>query len=73
MAYAIGLDMIKIKLNGKEYDCKCGNISELIKEMELPKFFVVEKNGEVIYKEKYEQTALQKGDVIEIAGFCGGG
>lgn len=73
MVFAIGLDMIKITLNGKEFNCECGNISELIKEMELPKFFVVEKNGEIIYKEEYEHTTVQKDDVIEIAGFCGGG
>lgn len=62
-----------ITINGKNVPLSHGNISELIKDIELPKFFVVEKNGIVIYKENYETESLKDGDIIEIAGFCGGG
>ena len=41
--------------------------------MNLPKFFVVEKNKEILYKENFDNEILSDGDVLEIATFCGGG
>ena len=73
MAFATGLGMIKLTLNGKKSETKHNNIKGLISEMELPKFFVVEKNGTVIYKENYETESLNNDDIIEVAAFCGGG
>ncbi len=64
---------MEITLNGKKAQTQHTTLTGLLEEIELPKIFVVEKNGAVIYKEDYEATALDEGDVIEVASFCGGG
>ncbi len=73
MAFVIGLAMARIILNGKETTTKHNTLTEFLGEIELPKVFVVEKNGVVIYKENYKDEVVQEGDIIEIASFCGGG
>ena len=66
--------MAQITLNGNKKEIQEGmNLDALLGQMELPKFFVVEKNLEIIYKENYSSTVLSDGDVLEIAAFCGGG
>jgi len=64
---------MEITLNGKKAKTQHTTLTGLLGEIELPKIFVVEKNGTVIYKENYEETTLGEGDIIEIASFCGGG
>lgn len=69
-----GTDIMQISLNGKAYEAKNGDtVATLLTEMELPKFFVVEHNKNIIYKESYAETALHEGDEVEVAAFCGGG
>ena len=66
--------MAQITLNGNKKEIQEGmTLEALLGQMELPKFFVVEKNLEIIYKENYSSTVLLDGDVLEIAAFCGGG
>ena len=66
--------MAQITLNGNKKEIQEGmTLEALLGQMELPKFFVVEKNLEIIYKENYSSTVLSDGDVLEIAAFCGGG
>lgn len=66
--------MAKIILNGKQKDIADGSkLSALLSEIELPKYFVVEKNMQIVYKEQYETEILNDGDTVEIAVFCGGG
>lgn len=68
------MDMAKIILNGKQKDIADGSkLSALLSEIELPKYFVVEKNMQIVYKEQYETEILNDGDTVEIAVFCGGG
>ena len=64
---------MEITLNGKKARTQHTTLTGLLGEIELPKIYVVEKNGTVIYKENYEETSVENGDVIEIASFCGGG
>jgi thiamine biosynthesis protein ThiS len=64
---------MEITLNGKKVPTQHTTLVGLLGEIELPKIFVVEKNGAVIYKEDYETTSVENGDIIEIASFCGGG
>ena len=64
---------MEITLNGKKSQTEHTTLTGLLSEIELPKIFVVEKNGVVIYKESYEATSIEDGDVIEVASFCGGG
>ncbi len=66
--------MVQITLNGTKKDIPQGtSIKTLLSSMTLPKFFVVEKNLKIIYKEEYETQILSDGDNVEIAAFCGGG
>ena len=66
--------MAQITLNGNKKEIQEGmTLEALLGQMEMPKFFVVEKNLEIIYKENYSSTVLSDGDVLEIAAFCGGG
>lgn len=66
--------MAQITLNGKKHEVAEDTLlSDLLSTMELPKFFVVEKNMQIVYRENFEKETLKNGDCIEIATFCGGG
>ncbi len=66
--------MMQIKLNGETKEIENGiSISDLISDMDLPKYFVVELNKKIIYKEDFHSKLLCDNDVVEIAVFCGGG
>ena len=65
---------MKILLNGAHTEIADGaTLEQVISTMELPKFFVVEHNKNIIYKENYATTSLSEGDELEVAAFCGGG
>ncbi len=66
--------MVQIILNGEKKEVADNTtIDKLLETMELPKFFVVEKNLKIIYKEDYKNHVLCDGDSLEVASFCGGG
>lgn len=66
--------MVQIILNGiKKEIPENTTLAVLLSKLELPKFFVVEKNMNIIYKENFSNEILKNGDNIEIATFCGGG
>lgn len=68
--------MINILFNGQQKQVAENlTIEQFIKSQQesLPKMFVVEKNREIIYKEKYATENIDANDEIEIVGFCGGG
>ncbi len=74
MVFVIGTVMARIILNGIQKEISDNiSVSTLLAQMDLPKFFVVEKNKEIIYKENFDSEYLSDGDVLEIATFCGGG
>jgi len=63
-----------IILNGKKEQVNDNiTIEGLLGNMELPRYFVVEHNQNIIYKENYASTTLNEGDEVEVASFCGGG
>jgi len=65
---------MQIILNGKKEQVNDDiTIEGLLGNMELPRYFVVEHNKNIIYKENYALTALNEGDEVEVASFCGGG
>ena len=50
------------------------SISELLEELGIrPGRVVVELNAEVVSRDVYDATQLQKGDEVEIVQFVGGG
>lgn len=74
MVFVIGTVMAHIILNGIKKEISDNiSVSALLAQMDLPKFFVVEKNKEIIYKENFDSEYLSDGDVVEVATFCGGG
>ncbi len=66
---------MNIILNGENKEIQAGaTVSALISTLEsLPKFYVIEHNGNIVYKEKYAETALSEGDKVELVMFTGGG
>lgn len=66
---------MKIFINGEEKEIKTNyTVNDLVEDIKntLPKMFVIELNGEVIYKENYEITRLVENDKVKIVAFAGG-
>lgn len=64
-----------IKVNGTMEDME---ISVTVREYLEQKNYrtdriAVERNGEIVPKSRYEDTAIQDGDCLEIVSFVGGG
>lgn len=65
-----------IYVNGKEklLGTETNTIMTLIESYGLnPKVVIVERNKDIVAKENYESTILEKGDYIELVHFVGGG
>ena len=57
---------------------ECGNslsVTELLREQDvkMPDMVSVELNGEILKREKFDQTNLKEGDKVEFLYFMGGG
>lgn len=66
---------IKITVNGSEVEIEENStIADFIEERKVTgKMFAVEKNLEIINKDRYSTEKINPSDVIEIVGFFGGG
>lgn len=66
---------IKIIVNGHEIEIEENStIQDFITERQVTgKMFAIEKNLEIINKDRYETEILKEGDNIELVGFTGGG
>ena len=65
---------MKIKVNGHEIEIKDNStIADFVKERNIEGIFAIEKNLEIINKDRYETEILKEGDNIELVGFAGGG
>ncbi|MFC1668790.1 sulfur carrier protein ThiS [Spirochaetota bacterium] len=65
---------MNIRLNGEDVDFNGSNVHDVIIFYKLkPESVVVEKNGEIVHREKYAEENIKDGDVIEIVRFVGGG
>ena len=69
------LNVAKIQLNGDSYEINDGiNLNELLNKLKMQKNKVaIELNGEIVEKNKYLKTILNKDDKVEIVHFIGGG
>ena len=69
------MDKITVTINGNDIELeKSFNVQEMLIERQVTgSMFVVEKNREIIHKENYAQTLVEKNDIFEIVGFFGGG
>ncbi len=51
-----------------------GTLGELLASRSLPsRMVVVEQNGEIVPRERYDETPLTDGDVLEIVQMMAGG
>ena len=67
---------MKVQVNGEELVLeKPVNIKELLvlAKAEQPDYVTVQKNGQFVDRDKFEETLVSEGDAIEFLYFMGGG
>jgi sulfur carrier protein len=66
---------MKITINGRVRELPEGlTLQTCLAELKLdPRTIVVERNREVVLREKFAEVLLQDGDVLEVVRFVGGG
>ena len=63
-----------VKVNGTELDIAGKTVSEYLATTNYdPKRIAVERNGDIVFKSRYDVTVLEDGDSLEIVSFVGGG
>lgn len=68
-------EMIEVRLNGKDRRVpKDTSVLELLESLDLrPGLVVVERNREILDRERYEEVTVEPGDTLELVHFVGGG
>ena len=66
---------MNVIVNGEPHEIdERTTVFELLESLALdPDAMVVERNGLVLERERYDDTVLGKGDVLEVLRFVGGG
>lgn len=66
---------MKIRVNGEEKEVERGlTVLALLEGLGLdPSRVAVERNLEIVPRERYAETGLEEGDELEIVHFVGGG
>ncbi len=70
------ITMIQLSINGnpRQFDVASMQVSDLVEKLGLTgKRLAIEKNGEIVPRSTFAETALQNGDKLEIVGAVGGG
>ena len=63
-----------VKVNGAELDIAGKTVAQYLSTTNYdPRRIAVERNGDIVFKSRYEATILQDGDSLEIVSFVGGG
>lgn len=63
-----------VMVNGTEMDIAGKTLSEYLATTAYDlKRIAVERNGEIVFKSRYDETILEDGDRLEIVSFVGGG
>lgn len=66
--------MLTLTLNGVPTEVEAATVADLVQALGLlGKRIAVEKNGEIVPRSRYPDTALSRGDRLEIVGAVGGG
>ncbi len=66
---------ISIRLNGRPRDVEAGlTVQALLESLDLrPELVVVERNREILTRDRYATEPVEAGDVLELVHFVGGG
>jgi sulfur carrier protein len=66
---------IVVHINGKDREIPRGlSVKALLEWLDLdPALVVVELNREILDRERYSETGVSEGDVLELVHFVGGG
>ena len=63
-----------VKINGEELNMAGKTIAEYLAVTNYDTGRIaVERNGDIVPKDKYGETILQDGDTVEVVSFVGGG
>lgn len=68
--------MMHLIINGKprQFDVAAMQVSDLVEQLGLAgKRLAIERNGEIVARSTFAETALHDGDKLEIVGAVGGG
>ena len=67
--------MIQVRLNGKDRELDRGQtVRELLLALDLqPELVVVERNREILPRDRYGEVPVEDGDTLELVHFVGGG
>ncbi len=67
---------MRISINGtdRSFDRPVATVGDVIRALSLEgRRIAVERNGEIVSRSRYDETALADGDRLEIVGAVGGG
>lgn len=67
--------MIEITVNGDTRTTEAGHtVTSFLESLELhPGLVVVERNREILDRDRYGEVTVEEGDVLELVHFVGGG
>ena len=68
-------DSIRVRINGEDRTIPRGlDVRSLLERLELtPELVVVERNLEILERDRYGSVMIQEGDTLEVVHFVGGG
>jgi len=67
-------ELVAITLNGERRNVPPGSVGDLIRSLARdPRTVAVERNGEILSRDRYDATLLTAGDRLEIVHFVQGG
>lgn len=66
---------VRVRVNGEDRDVPEGaTVRGLLEHLELePAMVVVERNREIVDRERYDEVEVEPGDRLELVHFVGGG
>ena len=68
-------ERIRVHLNGEDREVPAGiTVRGLLESLALePRLVVVERNREILSRQRYDEVQLREGDTHELVHFVGGG
>ncbi len=65
---------MKLTINGESREVAAATVSGLLEELGLhPQGTMVERNREIVDRQRFQETRLTEGDILELVRLVGGG